>query len=313
MTLLKDFSSIALKKFDLDFAVDPLFKKTSADFDEGGARGLLLNHLSIDQHCKIIFDASDATIECDTEELDGEVAPVQKKLQEDEVNAQESHSDDDTDSAGKEDSPMEDAVQETIVADRPTFEETENIEPMDIDKPTELPSVEEESKDTESPSVEEKSKDTEDRVEISRLKARLPTIEVLQGLNIVPSLKGFDFFSENNLEIPTLDQEDDQPFENPAEEDMDAFQFDDYGDDGGDFGEDDMDPFAIDDNNGDQDQHNKELDNTEKAYQEPDFLTAMLNNDDQIFNYFDSTLQNWAGAEHWKLKRPPPAAKCKLF
>ena len=56
----------------MDFAVDPLFKKTSADFDEGGARGLLLNHLSIDQHCKIIFDASDATIECNTEELDGE-------------------------------------------------------------------------------------------------------------------------------------------------------------------------------------------------------------------------------------------------
>jgi condensin complex subunit 2 len=49
----------------LDFAVDPLFKKTSADFDEGGARGLLLNHLSIDRHCKIIFDASDSTIERD--------------------------------------------------------------------------------------------------------------------------------------------------------------------------------------------------------------------------------------------------------
>lgn len=45
----------------MDFAVDPLFKKTSADFDEGGARGLLLNHLSLDRECKIIFDASDAS------------------------------------------------------------------------------------------------------------------------------------------------------------------------------------------------------------------------------------------------------------
>lgn len=28
-----------MKKFDLAFAVDPLFHKTSAQFDEGGARG----------------------------------------------------------------------------------------------------------------------------------------------------------------------------------------------------------------------------------------------------------------------------------
>ncbi|GAO47125.1 barren [Saitoella complicata NRRL Y-17804] len=59
-TLVKDFSSIQLKKFDLEFSVDPLFKKTSADFDEGGAKGLLLNHLGINEEGKIIFDASDA-------------------------------------------------------------------------------------------------------------------------------------------------------------------------------------------------------------------------------------------------------------
>ncbi|ORX96251.1 barren [Basidiobolus meristosporus CBS 931.73] len=59
-TLAKDFTSLTLKQFDLEFAVDPLFKKTSADFDEGGARGLLLNHLSIHNNGKIIFDASDA-------------------------------------------------------------------------------------------------------------------------------------------------------------------------------------------------------------------------------------------------------------
>ena len=57
--------------------MDPLFKKTSADFDEGGARGLLLNHLGIDQQCKIIFDASDATVECELEELDGEHTTIE--------------------------------------------------------------------------------------------------------------------------------------------------------------------------------------------------------------------------------------------
>lgn len=48
-----------MKKFDLEFTVDPLFKKTCADFDEGGASGLLLNHLSVYRGGKIVFDASD--------------------------------------------------------------------------------------------------------------------------------------------------------------------------------------------------------------------------------------------------------------
>lgn len=36
-----------------------MFKKASADFDEGGAKGLLLNHLSIDSKGRIVFDSSD--------------------------------------------------------------------------------------------------------------------------------------------------------------------------------------------------------------------------------------------------------------
>lgn len=58
-TLAKDFSAIALKRFELEFTVDPLFKKASADFDEGGAKGLLLNHLTIDNNGRIVFDSSD--------------------------------------------------------------------------------------------------------------------------------------------------------------------------------------------------------------------------------------------------------------
>lgn len=44
---------------ELEFSVDPLFKKASADFDEGGAKGLLLNHLAIDASGRIVFDSSD--------------------------------------------------------------------------------------------------------------------------------------------------------------------------------------------------------------------------------------------------------------
>lgn len=70
--MAKDFSSLSLEKFNLEFSVDPLFKKTSADFDEGGARGLLLNHLSIDAEGKIIFDAGDARDEGDDDDDEDE-------------------------------------------------------------------------------------------------------------------------------------------------------------------------------------------------------------------------------------------------
>ncbi|KAJ7224455.1 condensin complex subunit 2/barren [Mycena pura] len=63
-TLAKDPAQLRSKKLDLEFSVDPLFKKTCADFDEGGAQGLLMNHLSLgtgrDASLRVIFDASDS-------------------------------------------------------------------------------------------------------------------------------------------------------------------------------------------------------------------------------------------------------------
>jgi condensin complex subunit 2 len=52
-----------------------LFKKTSADFDEGGAGGMLMNHLSVDAQLQIVFDASGTRLldEEETEIEDGEV------------------------------------------------------------------------------------------------------------------------------------------------------------------------------------------------------------------------------------------------
>ncbi|XAO22086.1 hypothetical protein I312_100851 [Cryptococcus bacillisporus CA1280] len=69
-TLAKSFAQLQIKKFDLEFTVDPLFKKTSADFDEGGAMGLLMNHLSVDNKLREVFDAGDAV--ADEQDLDEE-------------------------------------------------------------------------------------------------------------------------------------------------------------------------------------------------------------------------------------------------
>jgi len=68
--LAKSFDTLRIKKFDLEFSVDPLFKKTKEDFDEGGAMGLLLNHLGVDGKGRLVFDAGDATVGDDEEEMD---------------------------------------------------------------------------------------------------------------------------------------------------------------------------------------------------------------------------------------------------
>lgn len=63
-TIAKDIAQLRNKKPDVGFHVDPLFSKTCADFDEGGAQGLLMNHLSLgvfpDGSLRVVFDAGDS-------------------------------------------------------------------------------------------------------------------------------------------------------------------------------------------------------------------------------------------------------------
>lgn len=75
-TLVKSFNQLAVKKLDLEFTVDPLFKKTSADFDEGGAGGLLMNHLGVDSKARVVFDASDVPGQDDMEEEEETSSPA---------------------------------------------------------------------------------------------------------------------------------------------------------------------------------------------------------------------------------------------
>ncbi|KAK8811360.1 hypothetical protein WA158_003094 [Blastocystis sp. Blastoise] len=51
---------ISMERYDLQFDVDPLFQKMSQQFDEGGAKGMLLNTLHVDNGCHIIFESSDS-------------------------------------------------------------------------------------------------------------------------------------------------------------------------------------------------------------------------------------------------------------
>ncbi|PQE20857.1 Condensin complex subunit 2 protein [Rutstroemia sp. NJR-2017a BBW] len=101
-TLATSFAALQLKKFELEFSVDPLFKKASADFDEGGAKGLLLNHLAIDSHGRIVFDSSD-----DAGDASAEGQATRRK----DDNAEE---EDDFDADSEDDTPKEDDVDDGV-------------------------------------------------------------------------------------------------------------------------------------------------------------------------------------------------------
>ncbi|KAL5737568.1 hypothetical protein ACOSP7_030329 [Xanthoceras sorbifolium] len=65
-TLESSFEALNVKKFDVAFAVDPLYHQTSAQFDEGGAKGLLLNNLGVYGGCRVLFDSFEVPGKCNS-------------------------------------------------------------------------------------------------------------------------------------------------------------------------------------------------------------------------------------------------------
>ncbi|KAF7722954.1 hypothetical protein EC973_002465 [Apophysomyces ossiformis] len=321
-TLLKDFSSLSLKKFDLDFAVDPLFKKTSADFDEGGARGLLLNHLGIDQHCKIIFDASDAN-------TDHIVDKAQERPATDNDN-KHTRKQEDTSEKSNEDRPEKDT---SLESDKETAMDIviengdEKIDGSEDENANDNGDENEDKNGEETVMVDQVgSKENrnneeevqEDIIEISRLKAKLPEIQLFSELRICPSLQDFDFFSDKSQNLPNLEDrdppQDDVDIDaekhdivNANTVDDDAGDFFDYDDaEGPLLGGLDDDAFNDDGHGSDHGDTNVAEDVDPAGFEEGDFMMAFKDgNEKDLFSYFDSTLtKNWAGPEHWKLRRP---------
>ncbi|KAF9180163.1 hypothetical protein BGZ51_006417 [Haplosporangium sp. Z 767] len=278
-TLAKDFSVLSLEKFNLEFSVDPLFKKTSADFDEGGARGLLLNHLNVDAEGKIIFDAGDARDEGDDDD--------------------DEEADDDEEEAEKE----------------PASGDEEAGEQRD-----------EEKKSKRKTDVEAAM------IDIQRLRSRfLPSLNQIFEKDICPSLKDFQLSGSTELNLSFLkrfhDDADDEGADDNENDDDIINPIDDYDYDD-DFGQADL-----YDDVPDQGQESiamavdqQQVDgHTEDAFGDLDEQIAlqragpsidnnlMIETDEilvkghtDMYSYFDSALlRNWAGPEHWKLRRVP--------
>lgn len=44
--------------------MDPLYRQTTAKFDEGGAKGLLMNNLGVYGGCRVLFDSLEVPAKC---------------------------------------------------------------------------------------------------------------------------------------------------------------------------------------------------------------------------------------------------------
>ncbi|WOL18419.1 condensin complex subunit 2 [Canna indica] len=75
-TLESSFEALNVKKFDVAFVVDPLYHQTSAQFDEGGAKGLLLNNLGVYGGCRVLFDS----FECPERSMSSNMETKQPEL-----------------------------------------------------------------------------------------------------------------------------------------------------------------------------------------------------------------------------------------
>lgn len=270
-TLANSFAQLQLKKMELEFAVDPLFKKASADFDEGGAKGLLLNHLAIDSNGRIVFDSSD---------------------------------------------DAQDAA--------------EGREPT----PTEFPETRE----------DEISETEVTEIDTSTLGIKFfPDLARLDEKDICPSLKSFDISNANgSLDLPFLKAPDNWREEQEARrkdtqgETPTAAPIFDDDDDGG------LGNFDLPDDVGfggggeawakeaaldaQMRVHNITIANIETEDENDQGQIGAFNPDkprygvtlrhgeddeqENILNYFDKALQkNWAGPEHWKIRKVKDAAK----
>lgn len=250
-----------------------MFKKASADFDEGGARGLLLNNLSIDGSGRIVFDSSD--------------------------------------DAGEE-----------------TSKETDNNRHGSADL---------EQSQSPSPPPNEATNDLHEEnteIDIAPLASKFfPDLDLLSQQDICPSLKDFELGDPNgSLDIPFLKAHEDWKNEksnagganDPSGimlDDDNAVGFDDDdaslagfdlgGDAGfGDGGEVWAREAALEPTLRTHrlDQDGDESNKGEGESFNEDFYAISLShqpaNHENILSYFDNALQkNWAGPEHWKIRR----------
>ncbi|KJR89429.1 condensin complex subunit 2 [Sporothrix schenckii 1099-18] len=303
-TLAPSFASLQLKKLELEFAVDPLFKKASADFDEGGAKGLLLNHLMIDGQGRIVFDSSDdANDIAKTRKKDGKKG--KKQSEEGEEEEGEEADDDDVDEDNMEAEPdsfiEEDGDDQDVPIDVASlghrfFPELHRLEELDVCPSLKTFDLGNPSGSLDIPFLRGPENNGEDNADGDKSAMFIDEDNPL-GFDDTDALGGFDLGADVNF------GEGGEAWAREArlEPQMRVYNAD------GDVGDDLLLLGGTGGNGAETDDFTIAM---AHSSQQPDKLH------DNILSYFDQALRkNWVSAEHWRIRKikdvnkPASAAK----
>ena len=277
-TLATSFDTLKLKKMELEFSVDPLFKKAAADFDEGGAKGLLMNHLSIDSTGRIVFDSSDDAQDADVEDSRRDSMDPEGEEEEDKTGIEE------------KEATSEDGIVDVAALGARFFPDLDILDNQDIcpslktfelgggDASLDLPFL----KAPENWRDEQPDADTE-QAEQSGINLNDQTAAFGDDDDAGPL--GFDMAADVGFGEGGEAWARDAALQ-PQMRVYDASSGAEPGEDGVDFGAGEVGTF----------------DTNSNAYGVT--LQHRPHDQENILNYFDNALQkNWAGPEHWKIAR----------
>lgn len=300
-TLAQNYDTFRAKKLDLELAVDPLFRKMCADFDEGGANGLLLNSLMIDPRGRMAFDE-------ETEEVDEGIAELSQEdiskhdgtVEKEEGNlSNTADSDEEMEDAQEDLDSYEQDIEHSVqqqsqeeLEPEASLQDYEHIDLRLYERFIDLANLDSQVVCPSLPSINNALKDPNLRLDLGDV-AKVNEGDITEGFGLG--------FGGNLIEQQQLDFPIEAVGENIEESGFEGF--------GGLGGEGD------DDNDNDDgyemglgaeynEPQNATVERNRSLISEEDNAPAGYHKTEDLLAYFDDALtKNWAGPEHWKVQR----------
>ncbi|SCV01530.1 LANO_0F12244g1_1 [Lachancea nothofagi CBS 11611] len=284
-TTLVDFENLRMRELDQELSIDPLFKKALADFDEGGAKSLLINTLHIDSSARIVFDATTShelqknpnhnAVQAD---VSAEIVGLITKDGDGDVIMDEDHSED------YETNDKSVLQENTPEAHSMAMEASEPIANQSIDVEDEILAL--------GMDLIDFRLINEAEICPSMKKLRDVVTDVHKAKSFIDDVnKEFDnFLTDQDLQdaMPDAADENEANFDIPADNS--------FGMNG---------EYYDDENSANNDQDGTALTNisamAEGEKSAPDITTSVMDRD--VMAYFDETMKtSWRGREHWKIR-----------
>lgn len=287
-TTLVDFESIRVKDLAQNLSIDPLFKKALADFDEGGAKSLLINTLHVDNDLRVVFDATTTEHELEhqtntSESISSGENSVRKNGNEEEVlteAAEPRQQEEDGEEDNEDDDDGNDEVDHDISMISTPDTSVTLIEDDILDLGVKFLDFNTIEMSTICPSMDQLQSAVAD---IGKAKS------FVEGVNEQSN----NFLSEKDLQtLPEVDDGIESNYDLPPDDDADII------DGAGSINYDIQQSFHGSEHQGGASNYQNISQVEEKS-----FLDSSLINQ-ELLSYFDVAIgQNWRGREHWKVRK----------